>query len=55
MVMWWERVGKVYIKKFFMREGTVNRQEGTDGKLLLRLSLCHYAVPDPTRGKKGSV
>ena len=29
MVMWWERVPNVYIKKLFIREGTVKRREET--------------------------
>jgi len=29
MVMWWERVAKLRIKKFFIREGTVKRREET--------------------------
>jgi len=29
MVMWWERVAKVYIKKLFIHEGTVKRREET--------------------------
>jgi len=27
MVMWWEQVAKVHIKKLFVREGTVKRRE----------------------------
>jgi len=29
MVMWWERVAKVHVKKLFIREGTVNGREET--------------------------
>jgi len=29
MVMWWERVAKMRIKKLFIREGTVKRREET--------------------------
>jgi hypothetical protein len=29
MVMWWERVAKMRIKKLFSREGTVKRREET--------------------------
>jgi len=29
MVMWWERVAKVHIKKLFIREGTAKRREET--------------------------
>ena len=29
MIMWWERVAKMRIKKLFIREGTVKRREET--------------------------
>jgi len=55
MVMWWERVAKVHIKKLFICEGDCEETRGnTDGKRLLRLSLWRTAANDPTRGKEDS-
>jgi len=39
MVMWWERVAKVHIKKLFVREGTVKRGEETQTENLLYARL----------------
>jgi len=37
MLMWWERVAKMRIKKIFIREGTVKRREET------QMENFHYA------------
>ena len=39
MVMWWERVAKMRIKKLHPRRDGEATRGNTDGKLLLRLSL----------------
>jgi len=45
IVLWWERVANVHIKKLFIREGTVKRREET--QMEIYYAYLYYILQRP--------